>query len=981
MYIHNIAIETTAENTESQLSCHMKEYQELLKTRYKSLELISPLEMLDCFSTQYINLTLIREEKDSDPSIMFQQDKKCDGITLAEALNVEGFHKKVILILGGPGMGKSTFAINICKQWAEGDLFQSYEAVVLLVLRDPEIQGAKTIKDLLQILDDDLRENIYKEIIKSNGEKVCFFFEGYDELPYHLQKASVFAKLIDKLPKCTLVYTTRPEAYYQTPYKGSKIVRINGFNEESVDKYISEAFEKHENGEEMAQKLKTQVRDNPVVSNTLRIPINVAIVCLIFFSYPTVPKTLTDLYILLCLRLILRYIVTRTPNERQIEKLQSLDDLPTDVSEQFLQLCYVAYVGMEKEKIIFSSQDLAEFDIAEDELHGMGLLLITPTTSVAGREKSYNFLHLTLQEFCAAWFISKLSAEEQVKCMSMRICHYQEQFTMVWRFYCGITKLYNMELLKYMLPCEVVKSPFSLWKASELINIAYEARSTEVCQIVGDYYNNESCVIDLNKLESHAINYVLTQCKGLVRVKKGDFEVLMDWSLQHNIDVNHCLEDTVIQYLNSVYELCVSVSKVNTDNLISQILNSRTLKVLQIRGCGIQPNISFKCLANNKNIVLQNLRINCVYDCTILDTFGEILSNNKSVKLLDLRYNGITDKTIEKLVHHLINNNTIQQINLGFNLISADGATHLSKLINKEHSALISLELSNNYLQDKGVNLLLQSLPSKVEHIGLCKVQMTSLSCQSLGNALHKVKSISFDQLIEFEIIKALSNKKVNVAREHLKVLNNYVKSIYSDFWEVITTNLLSTTVLEHLEVRLTDVPTSKLINSIGHNKSIKTLKLNFEIYSEETDHALSSWITEFAQYIEHSKSLEKLTMSGDIVDNEVANSTSVKTGDTLRFIFQQLTDSLIVNTSIKSMVYELKVLYSGYGIGVDLCDVAKFITKLEENDTLEELTLNNIYGYMDALSDVEDCIQEINKTRSTKGKANLKVNISCVNC
>ena len=130
----------------------------------------------------------------------------------------------------------------------EGDLLQSYDAVVLLVLRDPEIQGAKTIKELLQILGDDLRVNVYKEIIKGNGEKVCFVFEGYDELPYHLQVASVFAKFIDKLPKCTLVYTTRPEAYYQTPYWGSRMVRINGFIKESVGKYISEAFKKHING-------------------------------------------------------------------------------------------------------------------------------------------------------------------------------------------------------------------------------------------------------------------------------------------------------------------------------------------------------------------------------------------------------------------------------------------------------------------------------------------------------------------------------------------------------------------------------------------------------------------------------------------------------------------------------------------------------------------------------------------------------------
>ena len=48
MHYYYIATETTVE---TQLSCHMKTYQEHLKSLYKSLELVSPLEMLDCFST------------------------------------------------------------------------------------------------------------------------------------------------------------------------------------------------------------------------------------------------------------------------------------------------------------------------------------------------------------------------------------------------------------------------------------------------------------------------------------------------------------------------------------------------------------------------------------------------------------------------------------------------------------------------------------------------------------------------------------------------------------------------------------------------------------------------------------------------------------------------------------------------------------------------------------------------------------------
>ena len=979
LHTHNIGTETTAESTESQqLSCHMKEYQELLKTRYKSLELISPLEMLDCFSTQYVNLTLIREEQDNDPSVMFQQDKKCDSITLADALNVEGYQKQIVLILGGPGMGKSTLAINICKQWAECNLLQSCIAIVLLLLRDPEIQEAKTIKDLLQILDDDLRESVYKEIVKSKGEKICFILEGYDELPYSLRKTSVFPKLIEKLPRCMLVYTSRPEAYYQTSYKGSKIIRINGFNEASVNKYVSEAFEKHENGEEMARKLKTQIQNNTVIRSILNIPINVAIVCLIFFQYSTLPKTLTELYILLCLRLILRYIVTRTPNEGQVEKLQSLDNLPTGISDQFLQLCYVAYEGMENEKIIFSSQDLAEMDVPEDNLHGMGLLLIAPTTSVAGREKSYNFLHLTLQEFCAAWYISKFSAEEQVQCINecASIFHYQEGFKMVWRFYSGITKLQNKQIVSYMLPCKVVKSPFSHWKASELINIAYEASSSEVCERVGDYFNDGSSIIDLDKLESHAINYVLTQCKGLLRIKKDGFEVLIDWSQQHDIDANGSLENTAVRYLDSVHE--VFVSNENTNTLISQILYSKTLKVLDIHGRGIE-SIKLKCLADNKNILLQNLRMCFVFNSSFFDAIGEILSNNRSFKILDFRWNLITNNTLAKLVHHLMDNNVIQQINLYSNKITADGVTHLRKLITRENSALTSIELSSNPLKDKGVNMLLQSLPSRIEHIGLCNVQMTSLSCQSLGDALHKVKSISFDQLIEFKIIKALSSEKVTVAREHLEVLNNYVKSIYSDYWEVITTNLMSTTVLEHLEVRLTDVPTSKLINAIGQNRSIKTLKLCYKMCSEKITNATNDWITELPQYVQHSKSLEKLTISGKI-EGTMINSKVVinnKVHDILDSFFQLLTDSLVVNTSIKSMVYELAVApYRGCGIGVNLSDVYKLINKLKENDTMEELTFDQVHVDMDGQLDIEDCIQQINETRNTKGIPNLKLNI-----
>ena len=54
--------------------------------------------------------------------------------------------------------------------------------MILLLLHDPEIQGAESISDLLLILDDDMRKSVFTEIAKCNGEGICFILEGYDEL-------------------------------------------------------------------------------------------------------------------------------------------------------------------------------------------------------------------------------------------------------------------------------------------------------------------------------------------------------------------------------------------------------------------------------------------------------------------------------------------------------------------------------------------------------------------------------------------------------------------------------------------------------------------------------------------------------------------------------------------------------------------------------------------------------------------------------
>ncbi|XP_065917658.1 protein NLRC3-like [Dysidea avara] len=793
---------------QSHLSHHMRKYCQYLKGRYRSLELICIDEQLDCSSSKYVSLTLVKIDRQGRTTST--ENRRGDSITLSEALGVEGEIKKVILIKGDPGMGKSTLAINICKCWAEGSLLQTYNAVILLTLRDPEIQAAKTITDLLLTVDEELKENVLKDIMSNFGEGVCFILEGYDELPQQLHRYSVFTKLRVQLPNCTIVYTSRPEACDKLESVASRIIKIEGFKENSIDEYISNTFDSVNNGANLVSQLKSQLHKNWIVRRILHIPINVAIVCVIFFHFSTLPETLTQLYTLLCLRLILRYITTRIANVDQVEELRSLDDLPEDIAKQFSQLCFIAYKGVESNKIIFSSHELRNIGIAQEKMSDLGLLVTAPSTSVYGREKSYNFLHKTLQEFSTAWYISKLSLQDHLKCINTY--WNDDNYIMVWRFYSGITGLNNKEVLNCILPYKLVKSRLTERRIPHLMDCVYEAHNSELCHIVGDHLDGAT-----EHDTAHVIDYFLTHYKGTMRQlhcgysdddDDDEFQLLVT-SLQrrqsqHNNDnlilnipdcrITHQSFSLLVQLMSTQYpivELNINGIKVQstsdmvstgdypnsnvtfTHMALSQVFtSSNTLSVLDINYTDIGPE-GAAGFADLRNVLIRDLRMAvCSLGPTGADKVGEMLYHNNSIVSIDLSINYIEDSGVERLVYHLNKNNKLQHLNLRDNEITVVGANHLRRLIATDHPTLTSIELSDNPLEDEGVHVILSSLTVTMEHIGLRRVDMTASSCPIIGASLNKIKSISFDLRDDDYEVMSLANTTV------LKQLELY---IYSD--------------------------------------------------------------------------------------------------------------------------------------------------------------------------------------------------------
>lgn len=158
------------------------------------------------------------------------------------------------------------------------------------------------------------------------------------------------------------------------------------------------------------------------------IPLNAAIIVEIFrdcHSDSLLPHTLTDLYTQLCLTILNRFLQLEHP----FVNVFQFNNLPTNLFEHFLKLSAIAFEGIKNEHIIFHS-------VNPDTVH-FGFFDAVSSLYGGGRV-SYNFLHLTLQEFFAAYHISQLSGEEA--CVLVKEYSCDTRWTIIWRFLAGLTK-------------------------------------------------------------------------------------------------------------------------------------------------------------------------------------------------------------------------------------------------------------------------------------------------------------------------------------------------------------------------------------------------------------------------------------------------------------------------------------------------------------------------------------------------------------
>ena len=602
--------------------------------------------------------------------------------------------RNVVLLEGAPGCGKSTLSVYICQQWEKDQLFNQFKLVILVRLRDPAVQNAKCLADLLPCPDTKSAQFLERIMMEMKYQGVLFILDGWDELPFDLRikfEALVNSNLpwSNPLSKSTAIVTSRPISSGDLYPCVSSRVEILGFTPEELHQFFMECLK---GDTEAVKTLLERIEENPEVAGSCYLPLNATILVHLFKNdRSTLPTTLYGIFSSLVLHCMKRHIKERTQHKNV--SIESLDQLPEVVKNPFKFICQLAYDAVMKDIIVFTSLSL---DVNT-------LSLLQGVESFIGQEKkiSYSFIHLSIQELLAAWYIATwLPASEQVS--KFNELFNKARFSAVFRFYTAITKLKTPGIKDVIV--NVVKK-YSKNRGYDiqvgdkalllsLLHCLYEAQDSSLCESValqlqhGLTFSNTT----LTPSDCLCIGYFLAHVCKMTTWK---FEVKLD---NCSIGDQGCkyLVSGLHKYLDTHSTVTTTLTVDMSNNAIGYYGVHQILSTLLMIG-GVE-YLELSC--NKSESAVQG---------TIHAAFAEQLKYNTTLTTLRLQGWGLTSESAESLAEALTTNKHLELLSISDNALCDDGIQHIAQAL-RVNQSLKFLDLMSCGMTDVGFECLVKSL-------------------------------------------------------------------------------------------------------------------------------------------------------------------------------------------------------------------------------------------------------------------------------
>ena len=734
---------------------------------------------------------------------------KVDAADQINSNNNENEPPKRILIEGAPGIGKTVLAKEIAYLWAEHKLLTDCKLVILVYLRDPNVCTMKSVKELIQLYTSSSKVatevNDYLE--NSNGKNVAFVFDGFDEFPTS-QKSSIVTDIIGtssnyvrKFCKSIVVVTSRPAATLSLHKVVNRRIEILGLDPEERDKLISQFHDK-------TPELEKYFKQHPIINSVCYIPLNLAIL-LYLFCQKNLPETLTEMNESFVIHTVYRHMEkSKFPKP---DCIKHLNDIPQKLLEIIWKLAELAFNGLQNNQLVFPYDKLKDVcpevcDVPE-ATDGFGLLQTVEhyPQKGAGTTTTYNFLHLTMQEYLAAYYVSTLPEEKQLELLQKSF--WDENLKFMWLMYVGIVGVKCESFSSFIrmksthqisVTCNNTNHSIDIFR--QIRNMRYlhlfqcymEAKTaTEMPKEVSTIFSNANInFTDITLLPHHVTSllifmfaYSTQQWKSFVLNKCNLQRIEIDnilLSINNNIERMSTLECIDLSensyspwgvYCTIIRHSCVKsltlCGEEGMDDHIQEIIDSlqanTTIQSLTLHSIGKIGVESIKTILMNK-LTLKLLKVSWQTN---------IYFNHVEKTLIHMHLSGDTNDAIQaKATNQIVNINASYDIDINYRFLPFmstgndtpetiylsgenvnDNAVHVLVFGLCNSTTVKELNLSNNNITDEGAVAIIDCL----KHNKTLEIIVLSYNRISLDGMNNMVKSIESQGLLSLQYVD-LSN-------------------------------------------------------------------------------------------------------------------------------------------------------------------------------------------------------------------------------
>ena len=640
-------------------------------------------------------------------------------------------HKNV-LVVGRPGIGKTSLSTKMVRLWASGEAFdgeENYKLVFLVKFRRFNNGAKLSLRELLagaetvQRLDDSVWE-----FVQNESTKVLLIFDGLDEysrkeeintqedykndVEEKMPVSFLYKKLAEGklLRGASVLATTRPTAVKYVAYVNfQRTVEIRGFTSENVEEYV-EKFTRGNPGAK--EKIWEHIKSNINLFSLSYIPVNCFLIChcllkSILCESSQLPTKMTDIYQMTVKMFLFNHMHNRKGlSRKELEKLKSthiyepFEKFPEELQKILNSLGEIAFKGIEEGRLLFESSEVSG-------LEDCGLLHKLPDLKPKAwndpPKSQYCFTHLTVQEFFAAKHLVSTKTKRKIERF---ICKHSNEGTwqVVLQFVGGLLTSSSDIFIK-LLPKPSKGTCWSSWPARE----EDKDLAVQVCKCLYEISDEQQPVLQ-SKIEKLKFNTVDLSNFSLAPI---DLAAVL-----------HFLENT-----EEVFHIDLS------DNKIGELGANEVKKFIVNR---------------ERKLKGLNLRWNYLTDNAAKNFAAALKHSNCKIKSLDLGGNNFTDNAAKDLAAALKHSNCkLESLALSYNKFTDNAAKDLAAALQHSNCKLESLDLTGSNFTDnaaKDFAAALKDSNCKLASLDLTGSNFTDNAAKDFAAALEhsdcKLKSL-----------------------------------------------------------------------------------------------------------------------------------------------------------------------------------------------------------------------------------------------